>query len=190
MYEMEVKMSKRPYFKYSGEELKALFTESKNDIETLTALKFELSHRKYSKSRLLETEIEKLIISNPNKNSSCGEHSIPSSPYSTEATIIHNPKPKAVEPEPIVLPNTNPPERYIVECEQCKTPNFLYALDDKVQYLSCSNCKTSFEVQFKQGVMRTTFHTRPQAPSQISFKTVSWLIALVAALVFTIYLFM
>ena len=171
---MEDQMSKRPYFKYSGEELKNLFTQSKNDIETLTALKFELSHRKYSKSRLLETEIEKTITSL----------------YNTEATVIQVQKMKAIEPEPIVLPNTTPPERYIVECEQCKTPNFLYALDDKVQYLSCSSCKTSFEVQFKQGVMRTTFHTRPQAPSQISFKTVSWLIALVATLVFTIYLFM
>ena len=190
MYEMEVQMSKRPYFKYSGEELKALFTESKNDIETLTALKFELSHRKYSKSRLLETEIEKLIISNPNKNRPFEKQSISSSPYNTEAAVIQVQKLKAIEPEPIVLPTPTTPERYIVECEQCQTPNFLYALDDKVQYLSCSNCKTSFEVQFKQGVMRTTFHTRPQTPSQISFKTVSWLIALVAALVFTIYLFM
>ena len=170
---MEDQMSKRPYFRYSGEELKTLFTESKNDIETLTALKFELGHRKYSKSRLLETEIEKTITSL----------------YNTEATDIQVQKIKAIEPEPIVLPTTTTPERYIVECEQCQTPNFLYALDDKVQYLSCSNCKTSFEVQFKQGVMRTTFHTRPQTPSQISFKTVSWLIALVAALVFTIYLF-
>ncbi len=183
-------MSKRPYFRYSGEELKALFTESKNDIETLTALKFELSHRKYSKSRLLETEIEKLIISNPNKNRSCGEHSIPSSPYNTEARVIRTPKSKGIKPEPIVLPNTTHPERYIVECEHCKTPNFLYALDDKVQYLSCSNCKTSFEAQFKRGVMSTTFHARPQIPSKISFKTVSWLIVLVVALVFTIYLFM
>jgi hypothetical protein len=187
---MEDQMNKRPYFRYSGEELKALFTESKDDIDTLTALKFELSHRKYSKSRLLETEIEKLITSNQNKKIYSEKQSISSSPYNTEATVIQVKKLKAVEPEPIVLPNTTLPERYIVECEQCKTPNFLYALDDKVQYLSCSNCKTSFEVQFKQGVMRTTFHTRPQAPSQISFKTVSWLIALVAALVFTIYLFM
>ncbi len=183
-------MSNRPYFKYSGKELQELFNKSQNNPDVLIALKFELSHRKYSKSRLMETEIEKLIIPNPNKNRPFEGSSIPSSPYSTEATVMHNPKPKAVEPEPIVLPNTTPPERYIVECEQCKTPNFLYALDDKMQYLSCSNCKTSFEVQFKQGVMRTTFHTRPQAPSQISFKTVSWLIALVAALVFIIYLFM
>ena len=171
---MEDQMSKRPYFRYSGEELKTLFTESKNDIETLTALKFELGHRKYSKSRLLETEIEKTITSL----------------YNTEATDIQVQKMKAIEPKPIVLPTTTASERYIVECEQCQTPNFLYALDDKVQYLSCSNCKTSFEVQFKHGVMRTTFHTRPQASSQISFKTVSWLIALVAALGFTIYLFM
>ena len=183
-------MSKRPYFRYSGEELETLFMESKNNIEILTALKFELSHRKYSKSRLLETEIEKLITSNQNKNTPSEERTIPSSLYSTEATVLRVPKPKAVESKPITSPTTIPPERYVVECEQCQTPNFLYALDDKVQYLSCSNCKTSFEVQFKQGVMRTTFHTRPQAPSQISFKTVSWLIALVAVLVFIIYLFM
>lgn len=187
---MEDQMSKRPYFRYSGEELKTLFTESKNDIEILTALKFELSHRKYPKSRLLETEIEKLITSNQNKNIYPEKQSILSSPYNTEATVIQVQKLKAIEPEPIVLPTITHPERYIVECEQCQTPNFLYALDDKVQYRSCSNCRTSFEVQFKQGVMRTTFHTRPQAPSQISFKTVSWLLALVAALVFIIYLFM
>lgn len=190
MNEMEDQMSKRPYFRYSGEELKALLIESKNDIETLTALKFELSHRKYSKSRLLETEIEKLIISNQNKKRPSEEQSIPPSPYSTEAKVIQVPKIKAVESEPVISPTNTPPERYIVECEQCQTPNFLYALDDKVQYLSCSNCKTSFEIQFKQGVMRTIFHARPQVPSQISFKTVSWLIALVAALVFIIYLFM
>lgn len=183
-------MSKRPYFRCSGEELKTLFTESKNDIETLTALRFELSHRKYSKSRLLETEIDKLIISNPDKNKPFEEQSTPSSPYNTEATVIQVQKLKAIEPEIIVLPTITHLERYIVECEQCQTPNFLYALDDKVQYLSCSNCKISFEVQFKQGVMRTTFHARPQVPSQISFKTVSWLIALVAALVFIIYPFM
>lgn len=190
MYEMEVKMNKRPYFKYSGEELKALFTESKNDIETLTALRFELSHRKYSKSRLLETEIDKLIISNPDKNKPFEEQSSPSSPYSTEATLLHNTKPKAVEPEPRVLTTITPPERYIVECKQCQTPNFLYVLDDKVQYLSCSNCKSSFEVQFKRGVISTTFHAIPQTPSKTSFKTISWLIALVAALLFITYLFM
>lgn len=183
-------MSKRPYFRYSGEELKALFMESKNDIDTLKALKFELSHRKYSKSRLLETEIDKLIISNPDKNEPFEEQSIPSSRYNTEATLVHSTKPKAVELESVILSTITPSKRYIVKCEQCQTPNFLYALDDKVQYLSCSNCKTSFEVQFKQGVMRTTFHAKPQVTSQISFKTVSWLIALVAALVFTIYLFM
>lgn len=183
-------MSKRPYFRYSGEELKTVFTESKNDIETLTALKFELSHRKYSKSRLLETEINKLIISNTDKNKPFEEQSIPSSPYSTEATLVHNTRPKAVEPESTILPTITPPERYIVECKQCQTPNFLYVLDDKVQYLSCSNCKSSFEVQFKRGVMSTTFHARPQTPSKASFKTVSWLIALVAALVFITYLFM
>ena len=74
-------MSKRPYFRYSGEELKTLFTESKNDIETLTALKFELGHRKYSKSRLLETEIEKTITSL----------------YNPEATDIQVQKIKAIE---------------------------------------------------------------------------------------------
>lgn len=187
---MEDQMSKRPYFRYSGEELKTLFTQSKNDIETLTALKFELGHRKYSKSRLLETEIEKLITSNQNKNIYSEKQSIPSSPYNTEATVIQVQKIKAIEPEPIVLPTTTPPERYIAECEQCQTPNFLYALDDKVQYLSCSNCKTPFDVQFKQGVMRTTFHAIPQTPSKTSFKTISWLIALVAALLFITYLFM
>lgn len=134
--------------------------------------------------------MKKTITSNQNKNIYSEKQSIPSSLYNTEATVIQVQKIKAIEPEPIILPTITPPERYIVECKQCQTPNFLYALDDKVQYLSCSNCKTSFEVQFKQGAMRTTFHARPQVPSQISFKTVSWLIALVAALVFFIYLFM
>lgn len=180
-------MSKCPYFRYSGEELKALFTESKNDIETLKALRFELSHRKYSKSRLLETEIDKLIISNPNKNRLVEEQSTPSSPYSTEATVIHNTKPKAVEPEPIILPTITPPERYIVECEKCQTPNFLYVLDDKMQYLSCSNCKTPFEVQFKQGVMRTTFHAKHETPSKISFSIIGWSLALIVFVITLVF---
>ena len=184
-------MSNRPYFRYSGKELEDLFTQSKNNHDVLTALKFELSHRKYTKSRLLETKIEKLITSNSNRDKPYKEEQLtPSSPYSSEATIVRAPESKIIVPEPKIGLPVAPPQRYIVECEKCQTPNFLYALDDKVQYLSCSNCKTSFEVQFKQGVMRTTFHTRPQVPSQISFKTVSWLIALVALLVFIIYLFM
>ena len=93
---MEDQMNKRPYFRYSGEELKALFTESKDDIDTLTALKFELSHRKYSKSRLLETEIEKLITSNQNKKIYSEKQSISSSPYNTEATVIQVKKLKAI----------------------------------------------------------------------------------------------
>jgi len=184
-------MSNRPYFRYSGKELKELFTQSKNNHDVLIALKFELSHRKYSKSRLLEAEIGKSITSNANKDRPYEEQLISSSPYSTEATVVHVPKPTSIASEPIMLPTITPPERYIVECEQCQTPNFLYALDDKVQYLSCSNCKASFEVQFKQGVMRTTFHAKPETPSKISI--ISWLLTLVAfatALAFSIYLFM
>jgi len=186
-------MSNRPYFRYSGKELEDLFTQSKNNHDILIALKFELSHRKYTKSRLLEAKIEKLIISDSSRDKPHEEQLTPSSLYSTEATIIRVPKSKVIAPEPKIERPITPPERYIVECTQCKTPNFLYAPDDKVQYLSCSNCKTTFEVQCKQGVMRTTFHAKSETSSKINFSTTGWLLALVAlatTLAFAIYLFM
>lgn len=182
-------MSNRPYFRYSGKELQELFTQSEDNHDILIALKFELSHRKYSKSRLLESKIEKFITSNSNQEKLLKTQS----PYSTEATIVPVLRPTVIAPESKIEQPVTPPERYIVECTYCKTPNFIYIIDEKIQYLSCSNCKTPFDVQFKQSVMRTTFHAKSETSSKDRFNNIGWSLALVAfaiTIVFAIYLFM
>ena len=48
----------RPYFKYSGDQLEKLFSESKNDHETLTQLLEELSHRSTHKMVNLRDRVQ------------------------------------------------------------------------------------------------------------------------------------
>ncbi len=62
---------------------------------------------------------------------------------------------------PAALPPQAAPERVVVECANCKTPNFVSTLEGVVQHLSCSACKSAYEAQFKYGVMRTTFQAKP-----------------------------
>mgnify|MGYP000663319788 CR=1 FL=1 len=52
------------------------------------------------------------------------------------------------------------PEQVLVECSNCHTPNFVLNKIERVQYLSCSNCKQPFEAEFKYGVLRTNFITQ------------------------------
>ncbi len=52
------------------------------------------------------------------------------------------------------------PEQVLVECPKCHTPNFVLNKIERVQYLSCSNCKQPFEAEFKYGVLRTNFITQ------------------------------
>lgn len=137
-------MSQRPYFRYSGKEIEDLFERSKEDINVLEALKKELSYRKRNKSRLLEDKIDKALES---INTYSGSNS------STNKTIH---------------PVEEIPKKYVVECSKCHTPNFIYALDDKVQYLSCAYCSTPFEAQLKQGVLRTTFKSEPIPSSELA----------------------
>lgn len=165
-------MRERPYFRYSGKELEELFESSKEDCAVLENLKVELSHRKRTKSRLLEEKINKTLTEIYSKqiestsNTQLG--------YSTDNTILSNQGTETatsttqpIYAEPLIpkLNSTPTPEKYVVECAKCQTPNFIYALDDKTQYLSCSNCRTPFEASLKQGVLRTTFNSEPATSS-------------------------
>lgn len=189
-------MSQRPYFRYSGKELEDLFESSKDNIEVLKALKFELSHRKSKKMRLIEIEVNKILQSTSNISKPTSF----SPDFSTDKTIsptaqqtqICQPMidPLELKHKEAELVSNQSPEKYIVECAKCNTPNFIYALDDKVQYLSCSNCRTSFEAQLKQGVLRTTFKSESLPSSRPASSNNVMIYALVAfvIIILSIYL--
>lgn len=51
-------MTTRPYLNKSIDELEVLFTEAKNDLETLELLNHELQHRRTQRARLLRSKVE------------------------------------------------------------------------------------------------------------------------------------
>lgn len=152
-------MAYRPYFKFGIEQLQALFASSQGDLKTLKAIQHELGFRDRPKSRALKSEVDTLV-----RRLSAGEPVAPSSPKP-------RPQPTAKQfPESFTEPQGTP-GRVVVECANCKTPNFVSTLEGVLQHLSCSACKSPYEAQFKYGVMRTTFQTIPVAePSGFSIK--------------------
>ncbi len=152
-------MAYRPYFKFGIEQLQDLFASSQGDLKTLKSIQHELSFRNRPKSRALKSEVDTLV-----RQLSVGE---PVASYSLRSQS----QPMTTRfPESFTEPQRTP-DRVVIECANCKTPNFVSTLEGVVQHLSCSACKSPYEAQFKYGVMRTTFQTIPVAdPNGFSMK--------------------
>lgn len=141
-------MANRPYFKHRIEQIQALVTTSRSDLKALKVIQSELVHRDRPKARALKAEVDELV-----RKLSAGS-AVPTVPPVTL------PREQANEVPDFQKPPTAP-DRVIVECANCKTPNFVSTLEGVVQHLSCSACKSAYEAQFKYGVMRTTFQVKP-----------------------------
>lgn len=137
-------MAYRPYFKHGIEQIQALVASSHGDLKALKVIQYELGFRDRPKARVLKAEVDDLV-----RRLSTG----------TAVPPTHQP-PRVTVPE---LPAA--PDRVVVECANCKTPNFVSTLEGVVQHLSCSACKSAYEAQFKYGVMRTTFQAKPTTES-------------------------
>lgn len=145
-------MAHRPYFKHGIEQIQALVASSSNDLKTLKVIQYELSFRDRPKARALKAEIDDLVRQLSTETGKPPARLVPPA---------HQP-PRVTEPElPPAQSPQMPPDRVAIECANCKTPNFVSTLEGVVQHLSCSACKSAYEAQFKYGVMRTTFQTKP-----------------------------
>jgi hypothetical protein len=143
-------MANRPYFKHGIEQIQALVASSHGDLNTLKVIQYELGFRDRPKAQALKAEVDDLV-----RRLSTG----------TALPPAHQ-LPKVTVPEPPAAPPPQAaPDRVVVECANCKTPNFVSTLEGVVQHLSCSACKSAYEAQFKYGVMRTTFQAKPTTES-------------------------
>lgn len=77
-------MKKRPYFRNSIVELEKIFEESKNDIEILEALHYELEFRKTNRAKQLHLKIEKLVNTQEPKNNNSNQRKIAAKKHETE----------------------------------------------------------------------------------------------------------
>lgn len=152
-------MASRPYFKYGIEQLQELAQSSREDLKVLKAIQYELGFRRVPKARALKRNVDEQV----NRLSPIGP-----------------------APNPPRPPVPHVPNRVIVECANCKTPNFVSTLEDVVQHLSCSACKAPYEAQFKYGVMRTKFQTTPVLKSGTS--AYKWIVAGIFLLIVLILL--
>lgn len=149
-------MAYRPYFKHGIEQIQALVASSHGDLKALKVIQYELGFRDRPKARALKAEVDDLV-----RRLSTGTAVPPARPVPP----AHQP-PRVTVPEPPAAPPLQAaPDRVVVECANCKTPNFVSTLEGVVQYLSCSACKSAYEAQFKYGVMRTTFQAKPTTES-------------------------
>jgi hypothetical protein len=143
-------MAYRPYFRHGIEQIQDLVSSSKGDVKALKVIQYELGFRDRPKARALKAEVDDLV-----RRLSAGA-SEPSA--RTSSTPL---PPQVIPPQPpMVLPPPSAPDRVVVECATCKTPNFVSTLEGVVQHLSCSACKSPYEAQFKYGVMRTIFQAK------------------------------
>ena len=145
-------MAYRPYFKHGIEQIQELVATSRSDLKVLKVIQYELGHRDRPKARALKAEVDELV-----RKLSVGAVAPPAPP-------VTPPRERGPE-EPAIQTPPDAPDRVIVECANCKTPNFVSTLEGVVQHLSCSACKSAYEAQFKYGVMRTTFQAKPTTES-------------------------
>ena len=160
----------RPHFQQEIEHIKVLVTASFNDLNKLKVLQHELSFRKVPKSRALKIRVDERIRQLANGD----DQRSMSDPRSVRLSALDG-----LEPNPTM------PVRVVVECANCKAPNFISSLDGIVQHLSCSACKSPYEAQFKYGVMRTTFQTKPVDYGDSSPK---WMFVALALLIMLVIL--
>lgn len=158
-------MAYRPYFKHGIEQLQALVATSGGDLKALKVIQYELGFRDRPKAKALKREVDVLV-----RRLLSGGYVPPARPE----------QPTPPPPPPPVTP-TATPNRVVVECANCKTPNFVSTLDEVVQHLSCSACRSPYEAMFKYGVMRTTFQARP--PTQSDNSALKWGLLAVAVMV-------
>jgi len=128
-----------------------LVSSSRGDLETLKVIQYELGFRNRPKARSLKAEVDGLV-SRLSDGALAQPTCLAPPPQPPIVTIPESP---AVQPPPAA------PNRVVVECANCKTPNFVSTLEGVVQHLSCSACKSPYEALFKYGVMRTTFQGKP-----------------------------
>lgn len=146
-------MDYRPYFKHGIEQIQELVATSRSDLKALKVIQYELGHRDRPKARALKAEVDELV------RKLSVEAVVPPAP-----PVTPPPRERVPEAPPIQTPPATP-DRVVVECANCKTPNFVSTLEGVVQHLSCSACKSAYEAQFKYGVMRTTFQAKPTTES-------------------------
>lgn len=146
-------MAYRPYFKHGIEQIQELVATSRSDLKALKVIQYELGHRDRPKARALKAEVDELV-----RTLSEGAVVPPAPP-------VTSPPRECVPDVPAIQNPPSAPDRVVVECANCKTPNFVSTLEGVVQHLSCSACKSAYEAQFKYGVMRTTFQAKPATES-------------------------
>lgn len=175
-------MSARPYFRSSIDDLESIFRSAESDLSVLRELQQELAHREKPRARALKVKVSERL--------KCLTEGGMDTAYSHAMPPLAAPARQAVAPPASSLTHGTtsvPPERVVVECARCKTPNFVSTLDGIVQHLSCSACQTSFEAKFKYGVMRTTFiaENKPK-PAGLGMK---WLFVVLLAALTLVFLF-
>ena len=149
-------MAYRPYFKHGIEQIQALVATSRGDPKALKLIQYELGFRDRPKARALKIEVDDLIH----------RLSTRTAVYTASPVSPSYPQRRITVPEPpAASPPQRAPDRVAVECANCKTLNFVSTLDGVVQHLSCSACRSPYEAQFKYGVMRTSFQTKPVTES-------------------------
>lgn len=156
-------MSYRPYFRHGIEQLEELFSKSKSELKTLRVLQYELGHRDRPKARALKQQVDELV-----QKLSAGQ---PVYIVPPRNPAYESPTPPVREP--VQAP---PPDRVVVECAYCNTPNFVSTLEGAEQHLSCSACRKPYVAVYKYGVMRTTF-APVQNSSDSSSSALKWVIA-------------
>lgn len=116
-------VSTRPYFRSSIDDLESIFRSAQSDLSVLRKPQQELAHREKVRKRL-----EYLTGQSSNTDYS---HAMPPSAV---------PVRQVVPPRTSFLPHESgthsaPPERLVVECALCKTPNFVNTLNGIVPAL-------------------------------------------------------
>lgn len=86
------------------------------------------------------------------------------------------------------LPEPTVPDQVLVECPKCHTPNFVFNKVERVQHLACSNCKQTFEAEFKYGVLRTNFITQ-QSDESHSNQNIYLFLAIGIAIIIALAIF-
>ena len=166
-------MAYRPYFQHGIEQLEELFGKSKSELKILRVLQYELGHRDRPKARALKQQVDELV-----RKLSAGQPVQIAPPHSPP----YEPPAQPVREPALVALVAPPPDRVVVECAYCNTPNFVSTLEGAEQHLSCSACRKPYVAVFKYGVMRTTF-APIQNSGDSSSSALKWVIAGIVLLI-------
>lgn len=181
-------MSNRPYFRFSVVELTQEFSNNLNNKYNLQALQYELSHRRTPSAKRLAEQVDQHLKSfKMAERDSFSEKQVNPPP----SVVINTTKTLQLKEECIQENNITSPceSNIVINCAACQQANILKPIVGITKH-QCIGCGVNFDVEYKNGLVRTVFVKEIQTESSHKKNAYLYVILVIVIIVIALLAFL